>query len=38
MGHYWMTLSTDLLNLKLAESRALPVVSLTRRDVRLPGV
>lgn len=33
-----MTISRDLLRLKLAESLALGPVTLTRRDVRLPGV
>jgi predicted AAA+ superfamily ATPase len=33
-----MTISRDLLRLKLAESLAAPVPTLTRRDVRLPGI
>jgi predicted AAA+ superfamily ATPase len=33
-----MTLSHDLLRLKLAESLAAPLPDLTRRDVRLPGI
>lgn len=33
-----MTISPDLLRLKLAESLAIPTPSLTRRDVRLPGI
>lgn len=33
-----MTISRDLLRLKLAESLAVPATALTRRDVRLPDV
>lgn len=33
-----MTISHDLLRLKLAESLATPSPELTRRDVRLPGI
>jgi uncharacterized protein len=33
-----MTISADLLRLKLAESLAMPKPALTRRDVRLPGI
>jgi len=33
-----MTISHDLLRLKLAESLAVPALALTRRDVRLPDV
>lgn len=33
-----MTISHDLLRLKLAESLAVDVPALTRRDVRLPGI
>lgn len=33
-----MTLSHDLLRLKLAESLSAPLPELTRRDVRLPGI
>ena len=33
-----MTISRDLLRLKLAESLAAPSPALTRRDVRLPGI
>jgi predicted AAA+ superfamily ATPase len=33
-----MTISRDLLRLKLAESLAAPVPGLTRRDIRLPGI
>lgn len=33
-----MTISHDLLRLKLAESVAAPQPALTRRDVRLPGI
>jgi hypothetical protein len=33
-----MTISTDLLRLKLAESLAAPAPVLTRRDVRLPAI
>ena len=33
-----MTLSHDLLRLKLAESLATPSVDLTRRDVHLPAI
>jgi len=33
-----MTISPDLLRLKLAESLAAPQPALTRRDVRLPGI
>lgn len=33
-----MTISTDLLRLKLTESLAAPPPALTRRDVRLPGI
>lgn len=33
-----MTISRDLLRLKLAESLAAPQPAITRRDVRLPGI
>jgi predicted AAA+ superfamily ATPase len=33
-----MTISRDLLRLKLAESLAVPTVALTRRDARLPDI
>ena len=33
-----MTISHDLLRLKLAESLAAETPALTRRDVRLPGI
>ena len=33
-----MTISPDLLRQKLADSLATPTPSLTRRDVRLPGI
>ncbi|HVR30266.1 MAG TPA: ATP-binding protein [Thermoanaerobaculia bacterium] len=33
-----MTISPDLLRLKLAESLATPTPALTRREVRLPGI
>ena len=33
-----MTISRDLLRLKLAESLASPIPPLTRRDIRLPGI
>ena len=33
-----MTISRDLLRLKLAEALAAETPSLTRRDVRLPGI
>jgi len=33
-----MTISRDLLRLKLAESLVVPAAPLTRRDVRLPGI
>ncbi|MGH6886144.1 MAG: ATP-binding protein, partial [Geminicoccales bacterium] len=33
-----MTISADLLRLKLAESLATPTPALTRRDVRLPAI
>lgn len=33
-----MTISRDLLSLKLAESLGAPIPVLTRRDIRLPGI
>lgn len=33
-----MTVSSDILRLKLAESLAAPTPALTRRDLRLPGI